>query len=162
MRSTLVAATLLVAILLPSACATDAGTRPEADPTVIRVTFKSWKQTVDVDLMARTLARSHTEYTYSSPTSGTPSSASTISEPAVALDAAKVEEVRALVLGSGFLDLEKAYGAPEGERHYPYRIIVKFDGGDRKEVLFRSNPSHEEKPEAFAKLEAHLLALTGE
>ncbi len=166
MRPTIAISTVLVALLLLPACETGGGKTDAPGPAETRqvtvVSYRSWKQTVGVDLMGRLLSRSHTEYAYSSPTSGTPSSASTISETPVAIGAAKVEEVRALVLGSGFLDLENAYGAPEGERHYPYRIIVKFDGGDRKEVLFRSNPTHEAKPEAFAKLEAFLLGLDGD
>ena len=123
--------------------------------------YKSWTQTVDADLAERTLARSRTEYTYPTPVSGTPSSMKTLSMPTKTLAATQAEAIAAFVLASGFIDLADAYGAPEGQRYYPYEITVHRAGGKAKHVMFRSNPSYEESPAAFKKLEAFLQGLPG-
>lgn len=154
---------VLVAAAVLAGCAStdpDDGDAPSGgDLDIVHVAYKSWKRSVDVDLVARTLARSRTEYTYPSRTSGTPSSARTLSEPEVEITREQARAVAALVFSSGFMDLGPEHGAPEDQRFYPYRITVRAADGAEKTVLFRSNPSYEGKPEAFANLEEHLLKL---
>jgi len=162
MRTIAIAMTLLATLPPLAGCEGAGGTRSGAAPEITRVTYRSWQESIDANLAARTLTRSRTEYEYASPTSGTPSSASTISEPPVTLDTERAAELAGVVRDSGFLALEDAYGAAEGARHYPYRITVHLADGTRKEVLFRSDPEHETRPEAFATLEEFPLGLSGE
>ncbi|MEM8906306.1 MAG: hypothetical protein AAGD05_00555 [Bacteroidota bacterium] len=63
------------------------------------------------------------------------------------------------VLSNGFMELDKGYGAPTNERHYPYFINVRFQGKS-KEVIFRSNPSFDPAPAAFQAVEKALLDLS--
>ncbi|MGB0840065.1 MAG: hypothetical protein ACPGXL_07995 [Chitinophagales bacterium] len=63
-----------------------------------------------------------------------------------------------LILESGFLALDAAYGAPKDQRFYSYEIKLDWKGR-KKEVLFRSNPSYPPVPDAFKAVETFLLKL---
>ena len=165
-RRLAVAAVLAAAVLIAGCCPCGFGkkkapapAKPTAAPKIARVFYKSWIETVDADLAKLTLNRSRTEYKYASPVSGNPISSKTTSQPEKKLEPAQAQAIAAFVLASGFLDLKGAYGAPEGQRYYPYEITVHLEGGKPKHVLFRSNPSYEGMPEPFKKLEAFLKRL---
>ncbi len=57
-----------------------------------------------------------------------------------------------------FWELEDAYGAPEGQRYYPYTISAT-QNEKTKTVVFRSNPSFGLAPEVFRTLEKFLNEL---
>lgn len=62
-------------------------------------------------------------------------------------------------VNNGFLKLGDAYGAPQDQRHYPYSILVKTNGIQKK-VIYRSNPSFDEAPYPFKTLESVLFNLS--
>lgn len=75
------------------------------------------------------------------------------------LSQAQLDGLRKRIETSGFWKLKDAYGAPDGQRFYPYRIDLNLDG-QSKQVLYRSNPSYESAPSAFTEVESLLRELS--
>lgn len=134
-----------------------AGAAAEGGLTAVH--YQAWNETIRADLATRMLVRSTTEYTYDNPVSGTPSGSRAGVGSERRLSLREVVGLIRLVRSSGFLDLGAAYGAPEDQRFYPYRLEVRFSQGAPKTVEFRSNPSYEAEPEAFRALVAQLRQL---
>jgi hypothetical protein len=76
----------------------------------------------------------------------------------VALTDSTVNVLMDLLHEQNFWELEEQYGAPEGLRYYPYVISAEMPG-QFKQVTYRSNPSYDLAPEAFAVIEAFLKEL---
>jgi hypothetical protein len=77
------------------------------------------------------------------------------------LTAEQLDALDRMVGESGFFALSGAYGAPETDRHYPYRLTITR-GKQSQGVIYRSNPAYEAAPEAFRSIEEHLLDLSRE
>lgn len=69
-----------------------------------------------------------------------------------------LNEMQKLLDDKKFWELEDNYGAPEGQRFYPYTITAKKDTLT-KTVVFRSNPSYGLAPDAFREVEKFLTEL---
>ncbi len=54
-----------------------------------------------------------------------------------------------------FWDWKDSYGAPEGQRYYPYYFHVRWKKQE-KEVIYRSNPMYPPPPPNFTKLEEYI------
>jgi len=66
------------------------------------------------------------------------------------------------IKSSGILDLpNSSYGAPQGERSYDY-ILRMTVNGQRKSVVFRSNPSYAHAPTAFERMKEYIWQLVAE
>ena len=72
-----------------------------------------------------------------------------------------VNELKELIITSGFFKLNKLEGVTdENQRYYPYFITVKL-GDKTKEVEYRSNPEGPSMPKAFSSVLDKLYNLTG-
>jgi hypothetical protein len=122
----------------------------------VRVRYSSAFE--DIEIAADILTYTKTTYEYDNPVSATPSGSSSTSFHK-ALSRSEVRKLSSFIMESGFMELGPAYGAPEEQRYYPYEIHVKL-GEITKVVMFRSNPSYEEAPEAFRKVDEYLHQLS--
>lgn len=134
---------------------------PGLTEPIVRVRYQAWNSGVDVDLVKQTLVRGEVHYEYSSQVSGTPSGSSSVKHPELKLTDDQVQALREFVEECGFLKLDEAYGAPSDQRYYPYEITVYFEGGEKRSVVYRSNPGYDEAPKAFRKLQQYLNELSG-
>ncbi|MBN1674178.1 MAG: hypothetical protein JXR37_24225 [Kiritimatiellae bacterium] len=168
-RASIRAAGLIILFALTAGCGTDKGPGSDAAATpaepapaagqVTRIRYASWQETIDIDAARRTIVQTLTEYEYPNPVSGTPSRSRTRTVLDGMLTPEQIDALQAFVGESGFMALKPAYGAPDDQRYYPYAITVHVGGRKPKEVVYRSNPSYEEMPEPFRKLEAYLQEL---
>lgn len=156
---TLVVVTVAMVSLL-TGCSGERSQDERKEGALVSVVLNAWNEHVQIDARAMTIVHTQTEYEYASPTSGNP----TGSKLHKLLDGKITPEQRdalgKFIRESGFMDLKDAYGAPEGQRYYPYRIEVTFEGQPKKVVEFRSNPSFENEPESFKKLETYLRQMS--
>lgn len=95
--------------------------------------------------------------TYANPVSSIPSS-STFVDKEYTLENEEFEDLIKIVKKSRFLYLGEEYGAPEAERHYPYKLKVKLLK-KQKEVLYRSNPTYPPAPTAYTDVVAAITHL---
>lgn len=102
-----------------------------------------------------------TEYEFDNPVSGVPSGSREVTRTDADLTAEQLDALDRRVEESGFFALSDAYGAPEADRHYPYRLTITR-GKQTKGVVYRSNPAYEGAPEAFRSIEGHLFDLSRE
>ncbi|MBL8018323.1 MAG: hypothetical protein JNM27_01540 [Leptospirales bacterium] len=98
------------------------------------------------------------EQEFANPVSPVPSSTKATSMQG-GLTGDQITRLRNTIQKNGFLGLNATYGAPEGQRFYPYRIELNIDG-QAKSVLYRSNPAYESAPKPFSELESLLNELT--
>lgn len=98
------------------------------------------------------------EHEFANPVSPVPSKTTATSMQG-GLTEDQLTRLRNTIKKNGFLGLNATYGAPEGQRFYPYRIELSIDG-QAKSVLYRSNPAHESAPRPFSELESLLNELT--
>jgi hypothetical protein len=124
------------------------------------VAYRAWNESIRADLHHRTLLHTRTEHTYDNPVSANPSGSREVMVVDRALSIREVFGILRVVRRSGFLELGDSYGAPEGERFYPYRLEVEFSEGPAKGVLHRSNPAYPEEPAPFKALVEHLRGLS--
>lgn len=94
---------------------------------------------------------------FTNPASSIPSSSKLVVKK-YTLTGNEVRDLVKFIRDNNFFYLKNSYGAPEKERNYLSSIFIELSGRSKK-VVFRSNPSFEEKPEAFSKIEAYILGL---
>jgi hypothetical protein len=97
---------------------------------------------------------------FDNPISSMPSSRKEISRKGI-ISNTDLQALQSLIKSSAFMTLPKIeYGASKEERHYPYTLIVKQNGREKK-VLYRSNPAPEieQMPKAFDVLEKKVSEL---
>lgn len=123
------------------------------------VYYQSWTDEIIVE--NQHLKHIHTDYEYDNPVSGNPSGSKKSLLTDADLTKQQWEELKILIINSEFEQLKDAYGAPEGDRYYPYNLTISW-GTDKKEVKYRSNPSYEEAPLAFQTIEKYLFTLSEE
>jgi hypothetical protein len=76
------------------------------------------------------------------------------------LSESEVQDLRNLIRGSKFMDLESYYGgAPAHRRYYAYRLRVEL-AGTAKEVTYQSFPDAPHPPEAFESVRRWLIEAT--
>ena len=148
----------LASLLLLPGCESKPKPKEEKTMELESVKYIGWSESVSVE--GRNIVHTKIEYEYDNPTSSVPSRQSTKKILDGSVTADQVAALDKLVRESGFLDLKDRYGAPEGHRYYPYRIEVTYKGQPKKTVEVRSNPEYEGQPEAFKKVESHLMKLS--
>ena len=131
---------------------------PEGGPAkTLSIHYKNWVD--DIRLEDRHIHHVVTHYVYDNPVSGIPSSW----ENQVVLDADLTDlEWTALsqfISHSTFDQLANRYGAPEGERAYPYTLTIR-QGEMKKTVAYYHNPAYEVAPEAFREIEEYVTNLS--
>ncbi|MCI5143975.1 MAG: hypothetical protein D3923_00270 [Candidatus Electrothrix sp. AR3] len=92
---------------------------------------------------------------YANPVSGVPSKTVTVSKSTQA-DIVDVMELLLFIRKSNFSRLKENYGGKAEERGYPYTIII-HDAGTKKEVMYRSRPDTEARPETFSQVENKII-----
>lgn len=109
----------------------------------------------DVEIKDTQLTYRFREYVFDNPVSSIPSGVETITREATVTSEA-VKRLLSFIELTKFFELKDEYGGAEDQRHYPYTIHVR-DGDRQKEVIYRSRPDVEERPEIFARVERQIL-----
>jgi hypothetical protein len=113
----------------------------------------------DIRIEKGRLSQINYTYTYENPASPIPTKRDqVIAASNKMIDPMMLAALKILVAESGFMELSDSYGAPEGNRFYPYSIEVKYKG-KTKAVKYRSNPQFENAPSSFRIIEVFLLNL---
>lgn len=128
---------------------------PKLKVRQIHIEYKSPNKSLEIK--DTSLVVSEKKDVFDNPVSSVPSS-SKVEERNYTLSKKEVYDLVKFIQDNQFFELNNAYGAPEAERSYPTKILVKMHGKE-KEVVYRSNPSFESAPDTFSKIESYLLKL---
>ncbi len=147
----------LAVLAIAAGCA---GTAPRAD-AVLSFDYRAWNMGAAWDGASDVVLVERVDYKYDSPVSATPSG-QTSREVEAALSPERAKALKAALLADAdaFFALTDSYGAPEGERYYPYAITLTV-GTRSKTVVYRSNPGYPEPPEAWKRIERAILEAIG-
>ena len=137
------------------AVSVDAQVAPKQKVRQIHLEYTSSNKSIEIKDTSFSLTGIHN--TYDNPVSSIPSS-SRSEERSYSLSKKEVYDLIKFIQDSKFFELENTYGAPETERSYNTRILIRMHGKE-KEVVYRSNTSFESAPESFSKIETYLLKL---
>jgi hypothetical protein len=152
--------TALSAFALLGAACSNGHEQPPQHMALSSAVYRAWDEEIRVDADAMTILHTQTQFEYADPTSAVPASSRVEKLLEGKVTPEDVEALAKFIGQSRVMDLKPQYGAPEGERHYPYGLEVRFRGGELKKVEFRSNPAYGDPPEAFQRFEKHLKDLS--
>ncbi|MGR0480621.1 MAG: hypothetical protein ACTFAL_04240 [Candidatus Electronema sp. V4] len=144
------AAALLAAV--PAAAAAS-GSKPAAEPAVMVAYDAPFHRVVLTEDLRLTETKAEAEY--DNPVSAAPSR-TVKRERSTSVSPEQAAELLRRIRDSGFHELKDAYGAGPQERSYPTVIMIR-EGGQEKQVVYRSSPAEEERPVAFAKAEQNII-----
>ncbi|MCE9597813.1 MAG: hypothetical protein K8S54_07585 [Spirochaetia bacterium] len=131
--------------------------KPEAmQANRLSLTYNS--STLRINIEGSALLVTRIEQEFANPVSAIPSGTKATTMQGL-LTPEQLGRLTRTIQNNGFMKLSAAYGAPEGQRFYPYRIEACING-ETKQVLYRSNPAYESAPNAFSEVEKLLIDLT--
>ena len=154
-RSMTRAIMVAAALALAATFAAESGGNPPPG-TLVSINYHSWNEVIEIDARRGRIVDRETRFEYESDVSDTPKSSKTVTPLDAPVTKDQIKQLTDLVTHSGVMQLAASYGAPEGQRSYPYEIDITFEGEPTKIVKYRSNPSFEAEPEAFTKVVAYL------
>ena len=137
------------------AMSVEAQVAPKLKVRQIHIEYKSPNKSLEIK--DTSLVVSEKKDVFDNPVSSVPSS-SKVEERNYTHSKKEVYDLVKFIQDNQFFELNNSYGAPEAERSYPTKILVKMHGKE-KEVVYRSNPSFESAPDTFSKIESYLLKL---
>ena len=150
----------LLAVLIMAAHAPARTADAPHGTTLLDVIYRAPDEGIQIDGRKRKIVRTENRYEYESEVSPNPKNVQILLRLDAAITSEQLEELASLIRASGIMQLAPSYGAPEGHRHYPYAISIRFQGEPAKVITYRSNPGFEAEPEAFKKIVAHLHGLS--
>jgi hypothetical protein len=127
------------------------------DTAAVVILYRSPKS--DIRIEKGRLSQINYTFTYDNPASPIPTGRDqVVAASNKNIDPMMLAALKIIVSESGFMELSDSYGAPEGNRFYPYSIEVKYKG-KTKAVKYRSNPQFEAAPSSFRIIETFLVNL---